>query len=258
MVKNKKSFMKYPLCIVAILSAMIMMLNMLSAAAEGTIGLGIDGLDVTYSGSADIANELAQSGFDVSVAGKGSNGCMSTNTGRVVFKNTTSQDYVISFDYSVSGGGYSTLSGTDISGTGSTGFVLISAGSDVTLSITSPTGASNKRTINVSNIKYTAAPVVKGDVTNVVTNNEGKNSDGTPDDGATAFITELTQLGGGEATVGSVTWEVTSPAKGATKSFTKSGELPNMTFGGDGASVKIALLIDGLYDSAATADVTVD
>ncbi|MBQ3427740.1 MAG: hypothetical protein IJH37_11465 [Clostridia bacterium] len=103
--------------------------------------------------------------------------------------------------------------------------------------------------------KKVTPATVKGEVTRVAANNEGYNSDGTKDNGATAFITKLTKSGDGEITVGSVTWDITS--NGVNKVFTKSIELPTMTFSGDSTEVTLAFVVDGLYDTDATVNVTV-
>jgi len=98
---------------------------------------------------------------------------------------------------------------------------------------------------------YTYVPMVKGTVEKVIAFEEN------PDGGATAFITRLKQEGDGYVSVNSVAWKVSSPLKGGSRTFTKSDELPAMSFNGYGAQVVIALAVNGLCDENAYADVFV-
>ena len=114
--------------------------------------------------------------------------------------------------------------------------------------------------ISESPFTYPSEPsaAVTGNVTRIVANNEGRNSDGTPDAGATAFITELTKSGDDDVTVNSIKWDIETSEFGR-GSFTATGDmLPYLTFSGETSTALIILAVDDLYVTEAETTVTVD
>ena len=139
-----------------------------------------------------------------------------------------------------------TSSDTSVATVNGSGVVTAKAAGTATITATSNMDNTKSASYTVT---ITMPATVTGSVDQVVVNKDGN------DDGATAFITTLTQHGEGEVTVSGVTWNVVSPAKDEVKAFEKT--LPAMTFSGDNASATVALVIGNLYDLEASAQVTV-
>ena len=165
MEKKKKAFRKYPVGFLAVFVSAVLMLTMFNALAAATVNVGIADLEVT-AGDNVTPSDVSSTGFTATIYG-GHNNCSGpfSNTGSVTFKNTSDRNYVLSFDYNITGN-VANINGDSLSGSGSKE-VAIGANQSLSMNITSPNGLNKSTVVSISNLTYvptaTAAYTQVGD-----------------------------------------------------------------------------------------------
>lgn len=154
--EKKKSFRKYPVGFLAVFVSAVLMLTMFNALAAATVNVGIADLEVT-AGDYVTPSDESSTGFTATVYG-GHDNCSGpfSHTGSVTFKNTSDMNYVLSFDYNITGnaGGYgANINGESLSDSGSKE-VVIGAKQTVSMNIISPSGLNKYTVVTISNLKY--------------------------------------------------------------------------------------------------------
>ncbi|MBO6113537.1 MAG: hypothetical protein J6P57_00620 [Lachnospiraceae bacterium] len=154
---KKKSFMRYPILFATIFLIAVISLQALRIfAGNPVISTNISGLSITYDSPCSISNQT-DTGFDVTVNGYKHPTCSNYNSsqiGNLTFINDSSEDIIISFNYSAQSNG--TWSGkigtTEMTASGSvTNLVIPANSSNVAMTITSPVGEGSVR-VSVTNI----------------------------------------------------------------------------------------------------------
>ena len=152
MEKKKKDFRKYPIGFLAVFVSAVLMLTMFNALAATTVNVGIEDLEVT-AGDYVTPSDVSSTGFTATIYG-GHDNCSGpfSRTGSVTFNNTSDRNYVLSFEYNITGN-VANINGESLSGSGSKE-VKIGANQTLSMNITSPVGQNKNTVVSISNLTY--------------------------------------------------------------------------------------------------------
>lgn len=232
MEKKKKDFRKYPIGFLAVFVSAVLMLTMFNALAATMVNVGITDLEVTAGDYVSTSDE-SSTGFTATVYG-GHDNCSGpfSHTGTVTFENTSDRNYVLSFDYNITGN-VANINGESLSGSGSKE-VKIGANQTLSMDIISPNGLNKSTVVSISNLKYVP-------ITTAAYEQVGEDYEPTSDGDKTASLWKVTVIPAGTEAVTELNVEVNGRrAAEALKSDT--------AFSGEGGIVFGVVLNKGAAD----------